>query len=152
RVRALAVRGEDGPGEEMLIKLFDSTDPFLRQAAIHEFGRWGLFLRKLENRPLDATQRVGYLLAWRSATGTWREFTKLNPTAKVMRGFLNDPDESVRFLAVKWVADEKLADYRKDVENLVADPNVSVRMYMACATALARIDGKEVTEKSLTDY
>src|SRR5262249_43120222 len=29
RVRALAVRGEDGPGEAMLIKLFDSADPFL---------------------------------------------------------------------------------------------------------------------------
>lgn len=153
RVRALALRGEDGPGEAMLIEQFNDSDPFLRHAAIHEFGRWGLFLRRLEDRPLaEPSARVSYLLAWRSATTTWREFTRLTPTAKVMRRFLSDPSEDVRFLAVKWVADEKLADYRKDVEKAMADPKLSVRMYMAYATALARLDGQEINEKSMADY
>jgi putative membrane-bound dehydrogenase-like protein len=153
RVRVLAIRGEDGPGEKMMIELFESPDPFLRQAAIHEFGRWGFFLRRLENRPLaEASARTGYLLAWRSATSTWRDFTRLTPTAKVMRGFLTDPNEDVRFLAVKWVADEKLADYRKDIETGMKDPKLSVRMYMAYATALARLDGQEVSETRLADY
>jgi putative heme-binding domain-containing protein len=68
------------------------------------------------------------------------------------RVFLTDLDETVRFLAVKWIADEKLADYRKDVEKMMQDPKLSVRMYLACATALARLDGKEVNEKTLADY
>ena len=32
------------------------------------------------------------------------------------------------------------------------DPKLSVRMVLACATALARLDGQEVNEKSLADY
>src|SRR5438128_8785160 len=32
------------------------------------------------------------------------------------------------------------------------DPKLSVRMYTALATALARLDGKDVNEKSLADY
>jgi putative heme-binding domain-containing protein len=35
---------------------------------------------------------------------------------------------------------------------LLADPKLSVRMYTACATALARIEGKQVSEQSLADY
>jgi putative membrane-bound dehydrogenase-like protein len=69
-----------------------------------------------------------------------------------LKRFLTDPDEIVRFLAVKWIADEKLADYRDDVVKAMRDPKLSVRMYMAYATALARLDGLEVNEKSLADY
>ncbi len=92
--------------------------------------------------------RIGLLLATRDMAT--RE--KVTSQLRSPRRFLNDPDETVRFLAVKWIADEKLADYRPDIEKAMADPKLSVRMYMACATALARIDGKEVSEKSLADY
>jgi hypothetical protein len=65
---------------------------------------------------------------------------------------LTDPDESVRFLAVKWIADEKLADYRDHVTKAMTDPKLSVRMYTAYATALARLDGQDVNETKLADY
>jgi putative heme-binding domain-containing protein len=66
--------------------------------------------------------------------------------------FLKDTDDEVKFLAVKWIADKKLARHKADVEKMMANPKVSVRLYTACATALARLDGKSVNEKSLADY
>jgi putative heme-binding domain-containing protein len=75
----------------------------------------------------------------------------LNPSPD-MKSYLTDPDEDVRFLAVKWIADEKLTDYREHVTKAMTDPKLSVRMYTAYATALARLDGQDVSETNLATY
>ncbi len=122
-----------------------SPDPFLRHAAISHVGNSGAIgtfnLKKLR----DPKHREAILLADRSDTS--RDSRTGRPTP-----YLSDPDETVRFLAVKWIADEKLKDYRIDIEKMQAAPNLSVRMVQALATALARIDGKDVNENSLADY
>src|SRR5581483_9363968 len=92
----------------------------------------------------DAKRRAGLLLAWR-ATGR-PEATKL------VAEFLADPDEDVRFLAAKWVSDEKLTPYRAAIVDALANPKLNVRMYLAYSTALARLDGQEVNEAKLADY
>jgi len=79
------------------------------------------------------------------------ETVPTNPD-EVALEFLRDSDEEVRFLAVKWIADDKLQGCRKDIEKAMTDPKLSVRMYLACATALARLDGQEVSETRLADY
>src|SRR5262249_8285155 len=66
--------------------------------------------------------------------------------------FLADPDEEVRFLAAKWVADEKLTQYRPQIAEALKDRKLNVRMYLAYSTALARVDGQEVNEEKLAEY
>ena len=123
----------------LVVKCLNDADPFLRQAAVqrlHE-DRGLLTSAFLGGHPF---QRIGWMQAARGGPPSYLTFC------------LYDTDETVRFLAVKWIADEKLKDRRSDVEKLMADPKLSVRMYMACATALARLDGKEVNERTLANY
>jgi putative membrane-bound dehydrogenase-like protein len=132
-----------------LVQLLANEDPFIRHAAVRRLREDEL---DLAGAPLDKLKnpqhRIGILLASRMA---WPKGF-IPKDLPIVDPFLDDRDENVRFLAVKWVADEKLTAYRKDIDKLMADPKLSVRMYMACATALARIDGQEVSEKSLADY
>jgi hypothetical protein len=66
--------------------------------------------------------------------------------------FLADPDEDVRFLAAKWIADKQLVQYRPLLVEALKDQNLNVRMYMAYSTALARVDKQEVNEAKMADY
>ncbi len=129
-----------------LLDFLDDDDPFLRHAAVHQMVLNNEVYLGINERldRLNARQRIGFL------KGTRRFDGEVN--AGIVQPFLDDPDEMVRFLAVKWIADEKLVDYRKDIEKAMTDPKLSVRMYIACATALTRIDGKNVDERSLADY
>ncbi len=128
---------------ERFSELLNEDDPFLRHAAVRVGARGHARDLLAKSNP---RQRAGILQSERKVFFDAKE----NPDT--VQEFLRDVDGTIRFLAVKWVADEKLADFRKDVEKLMADPKLSVRMYLACATALARIDGKEVNERSLADY
>jgi putative heme-binding domain-containing protein len=69
-----------------------------------------------------------------------------------VRDFLADPDEDVRFLAAKWVADEKLSEYRPLLVEALKDRRLNVRLYFAYSAALARIDGRDVSEAKMADY
>ncbi|MBM3994793.1 MAG: c-type cytochrome [Planctomycetes bacterium] len=136
--------------EKLLIAALSEKDPFLYSAAIQRLAAkkpdaFFVFHKTVESK--EARSRLGGMLALRQM------LPKANIGERIFIGpLLSDADEEIRFMSVKWIADEKLKDRRKDIEKLMADPKLSVRMYMACATALARIDGKEVNEKSLADY
>src|SRR5262249_24850892 len=64
---------------------------------------------------------------------------------------LADPDEDVRLLAAKWVADEKLSAVRPLLADALEGGRLNVRLYLAFATALARIDGRPVGEAQMAD-
>jgi putative membrane-bound dehydrogenase-like protein len=133
---------EDAP---RLLDLLGDADPFLRSAAVHQLAAAPDALAAIDRGAVtDAKRRAGLLLAWR-ATGR-PEATKL------VAEFLADPDEDVRFLAAKWVSDEKLTPYRAAIIDALANPKLNVRMYLAYSTALARLDGQEVNEAKLADY
>jgi putative membrane-bound dehydrogenase-like protein len=144
-LRAEAIKSYQTSRERLLGFLAD-PDPFLRQAAVQASASRPLLALDFadDERITEPRERVGALLSLRSLHG---DFKRTLPKA-----FFNDPNEDVRFLAVKWIADEKLADYRDDVVKAMKDPKLSVRMYMAYATALARLDGQEVSETRLADY
>ncbi|MBI3824048.1 MAG: hypothetical protein HY289_15375, partial [Planctomycetes bacterium] len=136
-----------------LLDLIGHDDPFVRHAAIQQLAQSVDAVLAIMPEKEQVYSHRSLLLAQRlifSARTEQRAFLEL--ANERVRGLLQDADEEVRFLAVKWIADEKLKENRKDVEKLMTDPKLSVRMYMACATALARLDGKEVNEKSLADY
>ena len=66
--------------------------------------------------------------------------------------FLKDPDPDVRFMAAKWVSDEKLAQFRPQIVEALKSPDLDPRAVIAYSTALARIDGKPVNDDGLAAY
>jgi putative membrane-bound dehydrogenase-like protein len=128
-----------------LLGLLTDADPFLRHAAVWQLAHAPGLLDAVEVRSLtDPRQRVGLLLAWR-ASG--------RPDAtRRLRGFLADPDEDVRFLAAKWIADQKLEEFRPPLAEAIRDGHLNVRLFVAYSAALARLDGRAVSEKEMADY
>ncbi len=92
----------------------------------------------------DPKERIGILLAWRVSGHK-------NAT-RILDTFLKDPDPDVRFMAVKWVSDEKLVQFRPQIVGMLKDPKLDPRGFIALATALARLDDKPVNDDGLADY
>ncbi len=128
-----------------LLKLLADQDAFLRNAAVQQLARLPALLAAVDVPALtDPVQRIGVMLAWR-ASGR-REGVRR------VRDFLADRDEEVRFLAAKWVADEKLTQYRPLLAKALENRALNVRLFFAYSSALARIDGHEVSEAPMADY
>lgn len=128
-----------------LLKLLLDADPFLRSAAVRQLSLHPERLAGIEPRSLkEPLQRIGLLLAWR-ASGRAEGLLRL-------REFLNDSNEDVRFLAIKWVADHKLDAFRPAVAEMLKDRAVNVRLFFACSAALARLDNRDVSETKMADY
>jgi putative membrane-bound dehydrogenase-like protein len=128
---------------EILEKLLKSRDPFLEHAAIRqislEFSE-PFDLLKLK----DSKQRIGFLLAWK--------LSQSKQGLRVLEPSLKDSDPDLRFLAVKWVSDEKLVQFRPQIVEMLKNPKLDPREFMALTTALARIDGKPVNDDGLAEY
>ncbi|HJT77668.1 MAG TPA: PVC-type heme-binding CxxCH protein, partial [Gemmataceae bacterium] len=133
------------PDLPRLLHLLTDPDPFLRNAAVQRLAHAPDLLTAVKIASLtDPAQRIGMLLAWR-ASG--------RPGAvRLVRDFLADPDEDVRFLAAKWVADQKLDAYRPLLAAALKDSRLNVRLYVAYSAALARLDGRDVSEAQMADY
>ena len=131
-----------------LLELFTDPDPFSRHAIARQLARSPILIRNLDLRPYLATEgpetRLGLLLACRASGGPEH--------VKLLREFLTDPDDEVRFLAAKWVADEKLVEHRAVIAAAMKKSGLNVPQYLAYATALARIDGQPVNEGKLAEY
>jgi putative heme-binding domain-containing protein len=126
------------------MKHLTDPDPFLRHAAVQRLARSPELLAKFDPKALNSQQRLGLLLAWR-ASGA-KDGTKTLPE------FLKDPDPDVRFLAVKWVRDEKLTAFRPQIAEMLKSTTLDPRSFVALATALARLDNKPVNDDNLAAY
>ena len=89
-------------------------------------------------------ERMGLLLAWRASEAP--------QATKRVAEFLSDPDEDVRFLAAKGIADQKLEEYRPQLVEGLKDRRLNVRLYFAYSAALARLDDRDVSEAKMADY
>ncbi|MBS0210165.1 MAG: PQQ-dependent sugar dehydrogenase [Planctomycetes bacterium] len=129
---------------EQLLTLLDDDDPFLRTAAVRELGHNRERLAAIRPDDLKTPrQRIGLLLAQRAAG--------MNDP-KIVADWLADSDEAVRFLAAKWIADRQLTELRPQVASALEGPGLSVRLYQGLATALARLDGEEVSDAKMADH
>jgi putative heme-binding domain-containing protein len=133
------------PDIPRLLQSLIDTDPFIRMAAVQQLAHQPDLHHAVDRSSLkDARQRAGVLLAFRASE---------SPGAvQLIPEFLADPDEDVRFLAAKWIADQQLAQFRPLLVEALKDRNLNVRMYMAYSTALARVDKQEVNEAKMADY
>ena len=91
----------------------------------------------------DTQTRIHALLGWS------RE--RRDDAQVILPKALEDPEREVRLLALKWIADQQLLDFRERVEtiaNAESDPD----LFYGAITALARIDGVGVfNDKALDD-
>ena len=143
REAVAGLRGDVGFGR--LKGLLTDPDPFLRHAAIKRMAASEMLLTAIDYKKVtDPKLRTSLLLAWR-ASGQ-------QDSAKVLSDFLTDPDPDVRFLAVKWVSDEKLTAFRPRVVEAMKNPSLDPRAFFALATALARLDDKLVSDDGLAAY
>jgi len=125
-----------------LLVLLGDTDAFVRNAAVQRLATVPELLEAIDRRKLaEPKQRAGVLLAFR-ASG--------RPNASRLVGeFLADSEEDVRFLAAKWVSDQRLKEYAEAIAEALKDRSLNVRMYSAFATASTRLRGQEVKETDL---
>lgn len=121
----------EGPLPEGLSAL-EHADPFVRQAALvrHQAE---LARTDPESFPriASARQRLAIAQAWRaeaSPTERWR--------ASLL---LSDPDVEVRLWGVLWVAEERLADLRPQVEAVLRRPPLTRQLLEAVLACLDRL-------------
>ncbi len=118
-------------------------DPFIRSAAIHQLAAAPKLLQRLDNAPppKSALARANLMLAHRRSG---RANVQL-----VLKQALQDQDPLVQFMAVKWIADERLQSFRPQMKRGLDQAGVSPDLFMAYATALARIDGQSGDEQKV---
>lgn len=144
-VRAAAAAGWRGDDPAPLTALIAANDPFLRHAAVRRLAQMPLQLAFfiVDGKDNPKHQLAG-LLAYRASRGKEQEL--------VLKQSLQSSDPDVRFLAVKWVSDEKLAEFRPQLLEMLKNPKLDPREFVGLNTALARLDDKPVNENSLADY
>lgn len=164
-VRALAARGEDlSPftdathsaavrieavtslsDRSRLLDLLGNPDPYLRHAAVQRLAHLPDLLDTIDPGSLtNPQQRAGVLLAYRSSGRP--------EGAQFIGTFLADPDEEIRVLAAKWIADLKLPAYRMLLADRLKDPTLTVRAYLAYLSAAERLDDQNVNDATLQDH
>jgi putative membrane-bound dehydrogenase-like protein len=130
---------------ERLRKFLVDDDPFIRHAATVRLSRLSDLLHQLaSDPPSDPRLRGQILLAQRR--------TEPKDPAQLASRWLRDDDAEVRFLALKWIADHKLTDCKADVEKLLIDPRLSLKLFQAAATAWMRVEGRDVHESRMAEF
>jgi putative membrane-bound dehydrogenase-like protein len=114
-------------------QLVSDGDAFLAEAARQGLFHLGLITPQLDLQKLSPQQRLAALLIL-------REY-RIPDGSKLLGQFLRDPDPDVRFAAVQWVGEERLAEFRGALtESLAAGP-ATQRIFGGYLAALERLDG-----------
>lgn len=135
----LSPRPRDVPPEMTYAEAFDnlgSDDPYarteaVRVVALNPRGDW----RKIA----DPLARAHFAVALRRSD---REYA-----ATQIPDLLEDPDESVCFVATKWISDEKLVDYRSQMMEQLNRPNLGRKLMFAIMAAQQRLDGMRASDQ-----
>lgn len=122
----------DASNLEGILESFGQSDPFVRTAA-----RQGL----METLPVDqiveffhrekGPRRAEILLTIRDLDAT--------DNLSFLRDALRDPDPTVRLVAVQWIGDRRLKDFRPDVETLLREGGTWTRPLLETTLAALEI-------------
>ena len=129
--------------EDALAKL-GSSDPYARTAAMHTLAENPEALSDFKwQSETSGIARAHYAVALKRSDAQAR--TEIIPT------LLNDKDSEVRFVGIKWIADEKLRGYASNLKAILDRGDLSRRDLLAVVAALARISGDSKKEFSPGD-
>ncbi len=108
---------------EQLFEFARSQDPFIRRAAIDALSQHAGSWTQADSGKLNRDDRINLLLAIRKASPKNVDWA---------RHFLGQSEEELRFETLRWIADEQLEGFQKDVEAMLSDSDVEFRIYEAC--------------------
>lgn len=159
-----ALRDKEAPTDEHLIGVLEeamaSDDPFLAQSARFQLrnrltdepivARW----RSLAPRPTATKGQPKSSLDQdprrvREARRGWTILLSESDTGvarALLPELLEDDDETARFLAIKWVAERRIAERRALVEKALESPGLSEQLFEACLVGLELLDGRRGIE------
>jgi putative membrane-bound dehydrogenase-like protein len=141
----IAVRSQQmlrgvSPGFTKLTEILSkSNDPLLTHAAIQLLSRE---LLKTHMSLANTEHGLGILLAARRNETVGAYFA-----AEQLDQFLTVDNPDTRFVAVEWIADDKLVDYRPDLERMLNSSALDYRLFRAVAAAIDRLDDKEPSDQ-----
>lgn len=134
-VRAEALRRIEPPDEHrVLFAAVQSPDPFVRQAA-----RVGM-VHALDDATLRKDLHHSIVSVRLAALLVMREMAK--PAEDAVPDALKDPDPDVRFVAIQWIGEAGLSQYREALFEILAAPATTRPIFEASLAALERLDGK----------
>ena len=128
------------------LAILDSTDPFLRAAAVQAIARERLYKRHVANPLPTGRQRLGMIEAAR-----WNQV--IDPLrSTIITSALADSDPEVQLYAVRWVAEKKLTAFRPLLERLVATNRTSLSLFQATVAALEWLDSGDAKNSTRADF
>jgi putative membrane-bound dehydrogenase-like protein len=118
-------------------EVIESLDPYMRAAAVR---LWAGYLDDPDFGPPRETpaQRLALLMA---ARVTLRNNTPNHQPLMLLERALSDPDAEVRLYAVRWIADERLTQFRDELAALLDGEIPSARYFLAVIAAIEWLDG-----------
>ncbi len=138
-VRAEALPSLD-PAEhaDAIAAAVDSGDPLLLHAAARALAKADLktLTAYAKDRPVAA------LLAMRRNVAIRASLSKKGIAAQ-----LKTSDPTARFLAVKWIADDKLKQHRPALLRMLDDPTLDYQLFLAVTAAVERLDEAKPTDQ-----
>ena len=138
--RAQSMVSGFSPGaEELLALLSRHEDPLLVHATLLMLSRE---LKTSHAGLADTKQGLWILLAARGKADVRAHFAK-----EQLKRFLTADNPDTRYVAIKWIADEKLVDYRPDLERMLNSRDLDYRLFRAVAAAIDRLDDKKPSDQ-----
>ncbi|HRX83064.1 MAG TPA: hypothetical protein P5307_28550, partial [Pirellulaceae bacterium] len=125
--------------KELTELLTQHGDPLLIHMGL---ARLSERLRQSDASKANTNGGLAVLLAARRNDKMSRYFA-----ASQLRPFLDATNPDTRFVAVKWIADDKLIDYRPDLERMLDSSDLDYRLFRAVAAAIDRLDDKEPSDQ-----
>ncbi len=153
-IRAEAIRRlplERDEARNVLSRIYGSRDPLLFHSAV-------VAISNIEpNSPLNSLYGMQSLTFGSTAVPAVAASELLGIRRNGLRRKAAEPqlgdallkveDPALRFLIVKWIADEMLVEHRSQVAALLDDPKLDYRLFLAVAAALDRLYGKPPSDQ-----
>ena len=118
------------------------SDPFLRQSAVNalvDSSRvWQTELKGLR----DAQQKLGLLEAARRSKRLTSDRRNIMLSKALSSSF-----PEVRLFAVRWIADQRLVEFRSELERGLSDEMTSVPLFRATLAAMEWLDTKQAPQR-----
>ncbi len=147
-VRAEALRRTtDRAQQDILWEAVSDLDAFIAEAARVGLAKCGVVTPDIELDLLSPQERLAALLVLRESGG--------QRAKQALPRFLHDPDTAVRFAAIQWVGEERLTEFRGELDSALAAGPATSRLFGGYLAALERLDGvvrKPSDEWALDQY
>ncbi|MDW3651988.1 MAG: c-type cytochrome [Bacteroidia bacterium] len=118
-----------------VISLFSEKDPFIHTAIMETFGKSEhIELLKKYAKNSASEIRLGALLCLRKSGA--------ESAKEVLPAFLKDAESENRLIALKWIAEDKLGDFRQEVEEALGqEKDISSTLFDAYVVCFQYLDG-----------